>query len=43
MGWKRFRYILEVSHKHNNHMIVSTNFGTLLNYLCSVFIFEIKF
>jgi len=43
MAWKRFRYILEVSHKHNNHMIISTNLDTLLNYLCSVLIFEINF
>ena len=43
MAWKCFRYILEVSHKHNNHMIILTNLGTLLNYLCSVLIFEINF
>ena len=42
MARKRFRYILEVSHKHNKHMIISINLATL-NYLCSVVIFEINF
>ena len=35
MAWKLFRYISEASHKYNNHMIISTNLGTLLDYLCS--------
>ena len=35
MAWKLLRYISEVSHKYNNHMIISTNLGTLLDYLCS--------
>ena len=43
MAWKHYRYILEVLHKYNNHMIILTNLGTLLNYLCSVLIFNIIF
>ena len=40
MAWKLFRYISEVSHKHNNHMIISTNLGTTS---ALVFIFKIHF
>jgi len=38
MAWKYFSCISEVSHKHNNHMIISTNLRTLLDYLWSVLI-----
>ena len=41
MAWKRYCYISEVLHEYNNHMIISTNLGTLFNYLCSVLIFNI--